>query len=355
MRPISSILPIFLVILGIISVLTLRSIDLNYGLNQLLFLVVSLIAFWVVAQLPYFWLRRGRWWWYGAVLGLLLLTLVIGRATHGSVSWLRLGSYRLQASEFLKPVLVLLLAVEAGRRPVNRWSRLGRYAVLAAAPLGLVLLQPDLGTALIVFTGVTTVYLLSGAHRRHIFLLSLLGLAAGALAWQALLKPYQRNRILTFLNPASDPLGSGYNAQQAIIAVGAGSWLGTGFGNGAQSHLRFLPERQTDFLLATYAEETGFVGLSLLLILYAGLYGWIAYLLSRLGRSTEVNLGAGLLAMLVVQSFINIGMNLGITPITGVTLPFFSLGGSSLLSSSLSLGIIEAARRHNTAAQAIIS
>lgn len=355
MRPISSIIPLFLILLGILSVSTLRSIDASYGLNQLVFFLVSGAAYWGVSQTPIFWLKRTRWVWYITIVALLVITLLIGRATNGSVSWLRFGAYRLQPSEFLKPVLCLLLAVEAGRRPVKNWPNIARFALLAAVPLALVLAQPDLGTSIIVLAGSITVFLFSLPQRRHVVLLGLLGFAAMALAWTAILKPYQRDRILTFLNPGSDPLGSGYNAQQAMIAVGAGGLLGTGFGNGAQSHLRFLPERQTDFLFATYAEESGLAGSLLLLTLYTGLFGWLAYRLFLLQKPDQVALAGSLLAMFLVQSFINIGMNIGIAPITGVTLPFFSLGGSSLLASAISLGFIESLRRSNVSPTASLT
>lgn len=345
MRPRSGILPLFIILFGLLSVTTLRSIDITYGTNQLLFFISGAAAYWTASQFDFFWLRRTRWFWYGLVIALLVLTLVIGKATNGSVSWIRLGSYRLQPSEFLKPALVLLLAVEAARRPLKRWKGVGRFAVLAAAPLALVLFQPDFGTAAVTLAGVTAVYLLSGARRQHVLLLLALSLAAAALCWSLVFKPYQRDRIRTFLDPSSDSLGSGYNAQQAIIAVGAGGWLGTGFGKGAQSHLRFLPERQTDFLFATYAEETGLAGTLLLIGLYGGLFAWSAWKLGQLRGAEKVAVGGGILAMLLVQSFINIGMNLGIAPITGVTLPFFSLGGSSLMASALSLGMLESLRR----------
>ncbi len=347
MRPRSSFLPALIILFGLLSVTTLRSIDLTYGLNQLLFFLTALAAYWLISQVNFFWLRRWRWVGYLGITALLILTLIIGRATNGSVSWLRIGTYRLQPSEFIKPALILLLAVEAARRPMGRWKNLVSFSLLAAAPLVLILLQPDFGTAVIISSGVALIYLLSGARRRHITWLLIFSLAAAALTWTLLFKPYQRERIMTFLNPTDDRLGSGYNAQQAIIAVGAGGWWGTGFGKGAQSHLRFLPERQTDFLFATYAEETGLVGTLGLIGLYASLLFWVAWQLGRLPPGEKLSTGAGLLTMLLLQSFINIGMNLGIAPITGVTLPFFSLGGSSLLASALSLGIIESLRRSN--------
>lgn len=355
MRPLSSTLPLFLVLFGVISVSTLRSIEISYGFNQLVFFLVAGAAYLAVSSMPVYWLKRSRYAGYFLVLVLLLATLIIGRATNGSVSWIRLGAYRLQPSEFLKPVLILLLAFEAGRWRVDRWTNIVRFALLATIPLFLVLIQPDLGTSLIVLTGIVTVFLLSRPKKQHVFLLGVAGLAVAALAWIAVLKPYQHDRILTFLNPTSDPLGSGYNAQQAMIAVGAGGWFGTGFGNGAQSHLRFLPERQTDFLFATYAEETGLAGSLLLLSLYTGLYGWLVFRLSQLRHGDQFVAAAGILAMFLMQSFINIGMNIGIAPITGVTLPFFSLGGSSLLSSAISLGIIESLRRSDAAASASLS
>lgn len=345
MRPRSNLFPIFLVVFAFLSVAALRSIEGGYGTNQLLFFVGAGLVFSVTSQLPYAWLSRGRWIWYAGALALLILTLLLGKATNGAVSWIRLGAYRLQPSELLKPALMLALAWEAAQHPLQSWKNIGRFWLVAFLPLSVVLMQPDLGTTLVTLGGAGSIFLASRPRWQHVLLLGGIGITLLAVSWTFLLKPYQKDRVLTFLSPTSDPLGSGYNAQQALVAVGSGGLWGRGLGNGLQSHLRFLPERQTDFLFASYAEETGFLGSTLLVSAYASLFFSIAWLMRRFDTDQKVLLTSGLLGILGLQTLINIGMNIGLLPITGVTLPFFSLGGSSITATALMLGLIESARR----------
>lgn len=345
MRPRSSIFPLFLLLFSVLSVVTLRSIDTAYGTNQLLFFLLSFLAYAFFSSLPFLWLKKMRWWAYGGVIALLIITLAIGTATNGSVSWLRFGAYRLQPSEFLKPILLFLLGIEIIQHPLQKLPQLARFLLLASLPLSLVLLQPDLGTMLVTSTGIAGIYFFSFPNRQFTFWLATLLFLIGALSWMFLLQPYQKDRIRTFIAPQSDPLGSGYNARQAMIAVGSGEIWGKGFGNGLQSNLRFLPERHTDFLFATFSEETGFVGSSLLISLYACLFFWLARLLTQLDSPEKILITLGITLALFAQTTINIGMNIGVAPITGVPLPLFSLGGSSLLATAMSLGVIESLRR----------
>jgi len=337
--------PLLLFIFSVFSVVTLRSIDPAYGTNQLLFFGVSFLAYAVLSSIPFLWLRRGRWWAYGGVIALLLITLIVGTATNGSVSWLRIGSYRIQPSEFLKPVLLFLLGIEVASHPLHQLPKLLRFLAIVGIPLGLVLLQPDLGTMLVTTAGIAAVYFFSAPTKRYTAWLSGIAVMVILVSWLFLLQPYQKDRIRSFIAPQSDPLGSGYNARQAMIAVGSGEMWGKGFGNGLQSNLRFLPERHTDFLFATFSEETGFIGNTLLISLYAFLFFWIARLLADLDSPEKIYIALGLSMALFAQTTINIGMNIGIAPITGVPLPLFSLGGSSLVATAVTLGIIESLRR----------
>lgn len=355
MRPSSSVFPAFILLLAVLSLSTLGSIDASYGINQLLFFIASLILYVVVQRIPFGWFERTRWIWYLGVLALLVITLVIGRATNGAVSWIRLGSYRLQPSEFLKPVLFLFLAAEATASPTHRWQGILRFAALALAPLALVMLQPDLGTSLVILSGIGALFLASGPPKKYVAMAAVSGVLTLIVAWLFLFQPYQKARILTFISPTSDPLGSGYNAQQAMVAVGSGGILGRGFGQGLQSHLRFLPERQTDFLFATFAEEAGLLSSLFLVSLYGSLFFSIAWLIRRIKERSVVLFTTGALAALMVQTGINIGMNIGIAPITGVTLPLFSLGGSSVLATTLTLALLESARRSNLPAPRVVS
>lgn len=345
MKPRSSFPFLLFLFFAVTSLLTLKSIDQQFGVNQALFFIASISAFTFVSSFSYSLIRSGRWVWFGIIIGLLLLTFAVGKATNGSVSWLRLGAYRLQASEFLKPALILVLAALPKKLDPHTKKGLLAWSGIAGMPLLLVLLQPDFGTAMIILGGAGALYLETKPPKWHLLTLFLSGLVIAITAWIFLLKPYQKDRILTFVRPTHDPQGSGYNAQQAMIAVGSGGIFGTGFGKGAQSHLRFLPERQTDFLFATYAEETGFVGSSFLVILYVLIFVFILQTKQSTTKAEEKRVLTGIFALLFIQTLINIGMNIGIMPITGVPLPFFSLGGSSLAASSISLGIAESIRR----------
>ncbi len=345
MRPRSSVFPALMILIAVASVVTLRSIDPTYATNQFLFFLLSLLGYLAISSIPFLWLKKMRWLIYGAVVGLLILTLVIGTATNGSLSWIRFGSYRIQPSEFLKPALLFLIGIEVVQNPLRTTKNLLRFLLFAGIPIALVLLQPDLGTTLVAMSGLAGIYFFSMPSKQFTLFLTGAGISVVVLSWLFLLQPYQKDRILTFVAPQNDPLGSGYNAQQAMIAVGSGTLWGRGFGNGIQSNLQFLPERQTDFLFATFGEETGFIGSSLLISLYAVLFFWIARVMVELDSQEKRLVALGIAAGLFAQTTINIGMNIGIMPITGVPLPLFSLGGSSLLATAGSLGIIESMRR----------
>lgn len=345
MRPRNLWLPSVILLIGVLSILTLRGIAPGFATNQLLFYIVSLAAFAGVSSLPFAWFRSTRWVWYGVSLFLLIVTLIIGTTTNGSLSWLSFGSYRLQPSELLKPALILLLATEFGSKPVSKWENLLKFGLYLAIPVALILLQPDLGTTLIILAGAVFVFLAQKPSKKIVGAAVGSAIAVAAIAWMFFLVPYQKARIQTFFQPQADPRGSGYNARQAVIAVGSGGTWGHGWGHGRQSHLRFLPERQTDFLFATYAEERGWVGTGALVLLYAALFFYITLPLQQAQNRTELALALGLGMLLFAQTFINIGMNIGLTPVTGVPLPLFSLGGSSLLASCIAFGLLESMRR----------
>lgn len=345
MRPRSNVLLVFIALLATLSLVTLRSIEQQYAFNQLLFFLVGTVAFLVISSIPALWLHRWRWWAYGSIVLLLLLTLIIGRATNGSTSWLRIGSFRLQASELAKPVLALALASTLPWK--KSWKR--RHFVLFAGasllPLFLIMRQPDLGTTLVLASGIGMLWITTKPSKKLLASLAVGMLFLATIAWLFVFKPYQKDRILTFLDPNRDPRGSGYNARQALIAVGSGGWWGRGFGNGLQSHLRFLPERQTDFLFASYAEEAGFAGTSLLLFTYLLLFWHLLRVAEQTENQREQRVILAVTAMMFAQVAVNIGMNIGLAPITGITLPLMSLGGSSILATLLGLGMVESIRR----------
>jgi len=336
---------VVMVILEVLSIATLRGISIDLAYNQLFFALVGVLAFFFVSSFSWQQWQKSRWVWYGGVILLLLLTLIFGRVTKGSMSWLQIGHYRLQPSELLKPALLLLLASQFRLISLRDWKSLLSFAVLACFPLLLIMLQPDLGTALTVSAGIGSLFLLLNPPKKLIAALSVLGFVGILFAWVFIFKPYQKDRLRTFVDPAADTQGSGYNAQQAMIAVGSGGFMGQGIGQGKQSHLRFLPERQTDFLFATYAEERGFVGSAALILLYATMFWIIGQYAQQTSDRYALHFILAGAVMLLIQTFVNIGMNIGINPVTGIPLPLFSLGGSSILATSILLGLMESCRR----------
>ena len=278
---------------------------------------------------------------FGVSLGLLALTLAVGSVTRGSQAWLFEGSF--QPSEFAKVALVIMLARYFHRNPPSTITRLRQLAVpllIVALPVGLVLLQRDMGVALLILLVALTYLPLF-----HISLRAWSGvgfLAAGALAviWEFGLKIYQQQRILDFLDPSRDPLSSGYQAIQSRIAVGSGGFLGTGWQEGTQTQLRFLPTQHTDFVFSVLAEEWGFLGSVLVLVLFLSLLIWGLWI----ARSSKDGFGAilavGMVGTLFWPAAINIAMVLGLAPVIGVPLPLFSYGGSAILSAAMALGLL---------------
>ena len=307
--------------------------------SQLLFSFIALFAFLFFSQVNYLALKNYSLVIYAASIIILLLVLLIGIESRGSVRWFEFLGFRVQFSELLKPFLVLCLSSFLGSR--NNYSAKLFFTVFALLfPIWfLIFRQPDLGNAIIYF--LTTVFILFtfGFPMRY-FLVSLL-LAGGffPIFWK-FLHEYQKQRILTFFHLQVDPLGTSYNAIQSVIAVGSGMGIGRGLGQGTQSVLRFLPERHTDFIFATLSEELGFIG-SLVILAAFGFLFYRIFLVYKNSDSTFSKIFAqAAFFLFLIQFFINIGMNIGIMPIVGISLPFVSYGGSSLLSSFILLGFL---------------
>lgn len=349
MLPANKWIYLLLIILGTLSVFSLRGISLTLATNQFLFFLLGGLVYTVAANINFELWKRGRWWWYGATIILLILTLLIGTTTKGSLSWIKFGSYRLQPSELLKPTLILLLATQFGQINFAKLANLLKFSALAGLPLLLVMLQPDLGTSITIVVALTVIYFKNHPPFKQIAALSLVSFVVITVSWFTWLAPYQKDRLRSFVIPSHDLQGSSYNVRQAMIAVGSGGWWGLGWGEGRQSHLRFLPEQQTDFLFATYAEERGFFGSMFLVSLYTALFYYLISVARKLPDPAAQTFALASSILLLGQTFINIGMNIGISPVTGIPLPLFSLGGSSLISTSLILGWIESARRSHLA------
>jgi len=321
---------LLLFLLSACGLFVLLTISQSLFSQQLLYVsvgVVLLILFSRIDAALLWWVAP---WGYGVANALLLLTYG-GPAIRGATRWIVMGSVQLQPSELVKPLLVLAFARFMTQYPPRQFRFLVVHAALFLVPFLLVFRQPDFGTS-IIYAGVWLAMLLAGGMALGI--LVTVGLALGLVLpflWQ-LLADYQKTRILTFLEPGLDPKGAGYNAIQSMIAVGSGQMFGRGLGRGTQSHLRFLPEYHTDFIFATLVEELGFFGGFVLLATYAGLL-WrilLPFLRGWVEQAFPFLYSLGLFAMIFIQLFINTGMNMGLLPITGITLPFVSYGGSSI-------------------------
>ncbi len=294
------------------------------------------------------WIRHA-WWVYAGSLVLLVLVLVAGKKVYGAYRWLVVFGVPVQPSEFAKVALVLVLArvLGGGALAPRSFGAVAVALLLTGLPFLLIAVEPDLGTAAVLVPTVAAMLFAAGAALRHLFGLGLLGLGTAAAALSPLgkfmLGDYQRERILTFLDPSRDPLGSGWNALQSAIAVGSGGLSGKGFLNGTQNVLGFLPRTvsPTDFIFPVIAEETGFIGASLLLLAFAALLScyvrtaWIAK------DPAGGLLATGIAGLLFSHVFVNIGMTIGLLPITGLPLPLVSSGGSFMVSTLAGFGLVQ--------------
>lgn len=291
------------------------------------------IEFWKTITLPF----------YGAVLVLLIAVELIGAIGGGSQRWLNLGFMTLQPSELMKPAVVLTLAFFFDRLPASKLTTLDAIwpaLLFMGVPAGLVIIQPDLGTALAILFGGTVVLFITGLPLR-IFVIATAGLAVIApVAFFFGLHDYQRNRVLTFLNPEADPLGTGYHISQSKIAIGSGGFFGKGFLNGTQSHLDYLPEGHTDFVFATMAEEWGMLGGLAVLFAFFLLLSWGLQVGLKAGTRFAQLAAVGLAATIFFYVFVNLMMVMGLAPVVGIPLPFLSHGGSSMLTIMLCVGIL---------------
>ena len=301
--------------------------------KQIIAMGIGGAVFFVVALSNYKSLQNYSLAFYVLSCALLLVVLFFGNTIRGSTGWFVVGPVSFQPVEMMKVSLVIALATyfsRKARRPFGMRSLL-ESGLITAFPITLVMLQPDFGSASVLFGLWFVVMVFAGLPWRYITLLGGLGSGLFYLSWQFFFADYQRARILTFLDPSLDPLGQGYNVTQAIIAIGSGGLFGSGLGFGTQSQLKFLPESQTDFIFAVIAEELGFFGVSLLILAFALMF-WRLWQMARRSQddfTAHLLLGAG--AVIFIQFFVNVGMNLGIFPVTGIGLPFVSYGGSSLV------------------------
>lgn len=318
--------------------------------RQLVWLLVGVIVYFGTASADMHIIRRTPVIVTGYVVAifLLIVLLVFADPVQGARSWFSLGAFSFQPADFAKLVLIAFFAKYFSRRhlEIKQLGHLILAGAYALVIIGLVLVQPDLGTAVILSSVCFGMVLVSGISKKHLLIVALLGLVAAAVLWLYGLEDYQRTRIVAFLNPAADIRGAGYNAYQAVVAAGSGELFGKGIGYGTQSKLRFLPEYETDFIFAAFAEEWGFVGVGLVLFLY----GLLLFQLLSIARRAATNFDAlftiGVALLFASHVFIHAGINLGLLPVTGTTIPFMSYGGSHLLVEFAALGIVASLARH---------
>lgn len=284
--------------------------------------------------------------------GLLIMLFIFGHTAKGAQSWFSLGGFSFQPSDMMKLIVILMLAKYFSRRhiEIGNFKHIFISGLYALIPFLLVFLQPDFGSAIIIFCIWFGMILVSGISKRHLLMVIGAMIIAFIMLWSFVFQPYQKARIINFVQPLSNIHGSGYNVYQSTIAIGSGQIFGKGVGFGTQSRLNFLPEYETDFIFAAFSEEWGFVGVIILFILL-GLIVWRILHMALLGTTNfEILFGLGLAIYFMTHFIINIGMNLGIMPVTGITLPFMSYGGSHLLTEFIGLGILMGMNRYSRVA-----
>lgn len=311
-------------------------------LRQALFGGIGLAGMMFLSLYDYRNLKRLTPWLYLGMVLTLLFVYFFGPVVRGSARWIDLGFFRLQPAEFAKLGMVIVMAkfLDVQGIKLKNFKYIILSGIYLAVPMFLILIEPDLGSSLVVFSVWFGMLVFSKISKKHLAILIMIFAVAGVAAWFTVLHDYQKDRVYTFLDPNRDPQGQGYNVLQSIIAVGSGHLFGQGIGRGLQSQLDFLPERQTDFIFASTAEELGLVGSFVLLGLYLVLFIRIMKTCQNARDNFGMYLCLGVFVMLLTQVVINIGMNIGIMPVTGIPLPLLSLGGSSLITTLLSLGIV---------------
>lgn len=315
----------------------------RFGMGLAAFVFMAAIPMWVYMRLAYP--------FYLLCLSLLMVVEVAGFIGMGAQRWISLGSVNLQPSEFMKLALILALSRYfhmVRREDINHFMMLIPPVIMIALPAMLILRQPNLGTATILcFIGFMMAFI-AGLRWQYFATILICGIIAVPVGWQ-FLHDYQKRRVETFLDPSQDPLGAGYNITQSIIAIGSGGLVGQGYLQGSQGQLDFLPEKQTDFIFTMVAEELGFIGSIMVLLLFATLIGYGLALIIRPKSRFASLVATGVTALLFIHVLINVGMVMGLLPVVGVPLPFLSYGGTFLLAACMAIGLLMNAYIHRDA------
>ncbi len=340
-------------ILSLIGILTMSSFSSGGGFasRQLILFAIAICVYFVLSAMDMRFMRRTSVAvsLYIAAFIFLVSLLLFANPISGSRAWFSFGAISFQPADLAKLALIVLLAKYLSRRyvEIGDFKHIIISGIYSLILVILIIVEPDMGNAIIMSTIWFGMMLASGISKKHLFILGIIGIIIASLFWYKGLKPYQRARIISFVNPAADIRGSGYSAYQAKIAIGSGGLFGKGIGYGTQSKLRFLPEYQTDFIFAAFAEEWGFFGVLLLFSLYGILFYRLAYIAQSSATNFDAFFTFGILILFMTHMTIHTGINVGLLPVTGTTIPFMSSGGSHLMLEFAALGIITSLARHN--------
>ncbi|MEX0870133.1 MAG: rod shape-determining protein RodA [Candidatus Spechtbacterales bacterium] len=344
---------VLLVVMGLISLFSTTQPELSNFYKQIMWLLVGVALFFVFSSIDYRLFRVHfspvLFLYFIGILGLLAVHF-FGTSIRGGTRWLALGPVHIEPVEILKIILVLILAKYFSMRHVElyRWRHIAISGFYILIPAALVLMQPDLGSFSILAAIWLGMILVSGIKFKHLAVICIIGLLILMPAWAFMIEDYQKARVVSFMNPELDPHGAGYNALQAITATASGGLWGKGIAQGTQSQLGFLPEAHTDFIFAALAEEFGVFMISVVLILYAVLF-WRMMIITFNAEDNFARLAVvGFSVIIILQVFLHSAMSLGLVPITGLTLPFISYGGSSLVTLFIALGIVQSINRQSS-------
>lgn len=331
--------------IGALSLSILYTMSRAIASAQLIFWVIGLALLYVSSTFTsYIWQKITPYFYLFSIISLILL-FFLADPVRGSVRWIELGFFRIQPSELAKLSTILMLAQFFKERSAKDIRNVFFSLLIIIPPVLLVILQPDLGNTLAFFGIWLGITLATGIRPKQVFSVLFIGLISFIFLYE-ILAPYQKERLISFFAPTKDPLGTGYHLIQSKIAIGSGQFFGRGLGFGYQSQLKFLPEAETDFIFATVVEQLGFVGGTILLVLLGFVLLRLYWLISGMQRFGQL-FTIGLIAYLQVQILVNIGMNMALAPVTGITLPLVSAGGSSLVITLLAFGILQSFRKYN--------
>lgn len=334
------------ILISIFGLITMNSFSGQniFFFKQIIWIAISVMVMFFASLFDWKFLKKTEFVMvlYGFSVTMLLFLFIVGSVFKGAQSWFDLGAFSFQPVDFAKLSTIILLAKYFSRRHIEIANI--RHIIVSAfytfVVFLLVLLQPDFGSAIIIFSLWLCLIFVSGVSKKHLLGVFFIGLTSFIFLWQFVFKPYQKERLINFINPMADIRGGGYNVYQSTIAIGSGEVFGKGIGLGSQSKLKFLPEYQTDFIFSAFAEEWGFIGVIILFILFITVLTKIIQISLKGESNFEILFGVGVFILFAVHITINIGMTIGLLPVTGNTLPFMSYGGSHLLNEFLALGML---------------